>query len=91
MLITSARRSVNSDWVAEASFFKGRKALRMPDDSGEEIREEIQCEVIVLTFSSGKEKYYAANLNTIVLVSRTWEECHCDPLFFVDLLANFFS
>lgn len=87
MLITSARRSVNTDHVAEAAFFEGIKACSVPNESWR----EIECKVIELTYASGKVGYYAANLNIVILVNKNWISCHCDPLLFADLLANFFS
>ena len=87
MFITSARRTINTDWVAEASFYEGEVCQKtLP--SG---RKAIDCDVIVLTFSSGLKSYYSPIKDTVVCPDYNDIGCHCDPLFFADLLANFFS
>lgn len=86
MLITSARRSVNSEFVAEAAFYEREVCVL----EGERKR-AIKCDVIVLTFSSGVKSYYSPIKDTSVRPDYERIDCHCDPLFFADLLANFFS
>ena len=86
MIIRSARRSVNTDWVAEASFYEGEVCVKTEDG-----RKPVECDVISLTFSSGNVSYYSPIKNTSVCPDYHTIKCHCDPLFFADLLANFFS
>ena len=86
MLITSARRCVNLDYVAEAAFYEGEVCVKTENGW-----RAIECDVIVLTFSSGKVSYYSPVKDTSVCPDYHWIPCHCDPLFFADLLANFFS
>lgn len=85
MLIRSARRNVNSDWVAEASFYEGEVCVKT-----EYGRKPVECDVISLTFSFGKVSYYSPIKNISVCPDYNHIDCHCDPLFFADLLANFF-
>jgi hypothetical protein len=74
---------------AEASFYEGEVFLRT---EGEVKLAKVKGDVIVLTFSSGIVRYYSAIKNTLVkLPTGGIINCHCDPLFFADLLANFFS
>ena len=86
MLIKSARRTVNPDYVAEAAFYEGEVCEKIPHG-----RRAIECDVIVLTFSSGKVSYYSPIKDTSVCPDYHTIPCHCDPLFFSLLLANFFS
>lgn len=92
MLITSARRSVNSQFVAEASFFEEKENVYQRDPLSTSKR-RVECDVIKLTFSSGTVSYFAAKEDICVYPNiGNCVDCHCcDPLFFADLLANFFS
>lgn len=87
MLITSARRSVNSEYVAEASFYEGEVCVKTEYGG----RKPVECDVISLTFSSGKVSYYSPIKDISVCPDYHTIECHCEPLFFADLLAFFFS
>ena len=91
MLIKSARRCVNSDYVAEASFFEEKENVYQGDGEHNGKR-RVECDVIKLTFSSGNISYYAAKEDICVYPTiGNCVDCHCDPLFFTDLLAAFFS
>lgn len=86
MLIRSRRRMVNTDYVAEASFYDG-EVCKKTENGGTAVR----CDEIVLTFSSGKVSYYSPIADTSVTPDYYTIDCYYDPLFFADLLANFFS
>jgi hypothetical protein len=89
MLITSASRSVNSDFVAEAAFFEGEILQRKEGETG---LITVWCDVIVLTFSSGKVSYYAADKGIVIeLPTGSLINCHGDQDLFDDLLNHFFS
>lgn len=86
MLIKSARRTVNTDYLVEAALYEKTVYQRQEDDSAEEIK----CEVIVLTFSDGRVCYYAPIPNILVR-EHHYRECYGDPLLFANLLENLFS
>jgi hypothetical protein len=86
MLIKSARRTVNTNYEAEATLYEKTDYQRQEDNSAT----PTECNVIALTFSDGRVCYYAPIPNILVR-EHHYRECYGDPLLFANLLANLFS